>query len=53
MFPHFAAQTVIGLCNGWGDLIVREREIDVLDIAQRCVDLLLNGINERRASQRI
>ncbi len=51
--PHFAAQTVIGLCNGWGDLIVREREIDVLDIAQRCVDLLLNGINERRASQRI
>ena len=50
--PNFAAQSVIGLCNAWGELIVRDSAIDVLDIANRCVDVLLNGINERRAAHR-
>lgn len=40
---HFAAQAVIGLCNAWGDTIVRDREVDVMEIAQKCTDLLLNG----------
>lgn len=40
---HFAAQAVIGICNAWGDLIVRDDELDVIDIAQKCTDLLLNG----------
>ena len=51
--PHFAAQTVIGLCNAWGDLIVRDRNTDVLEIANRCVDVLLNGLKERRTAKRI
>jgi len=41
---HFAAQAVIGLCNAWGDIIVRDDELDVIDIAQKCTDLLLNGL---------
>ncbi|MEM8684882.1 MAG: TetR/AcrR family transcriptional regulator [Pseudomonadota bacterium] len=50
--PHFAAQAVIGLCNAWGELIVRDDEMDVLDVANRCVDLLLNGMTERRTAER-
>ena len=45
---HFAAQAVIGICNAWGDIIVREPELDLFDIIQKCVDLLLNGFCERR-----
>ena len=41
---HFAAQSVIGLCNSWGHLIVRDSELDVFIIAQRCTDLMLNGL---------
>jgi AcrR family transcriptional regulator len=40
---HFAAQAVIGLCNAWGDIIVRDLRMDVMDTAQKCTDLLLNG----------
>ena len=40
---HFAAQAVIGMCNGWGDLIVRDPDIDLFKIIQKCTDLLLNG----------
>lgn len=49
---HFAAQSVIALCNAWGDNIVRDRSLDVVDIAQRCSDLLLHGFRERRAMRR-
>lgn len=45
---HFAAQSVIGICNAWGDLIVRDPELDLFDIIQKCTDLLLNGLRERR-----
>ena len=45
---HFAAQAVIGICNAWGDLIVRDDELDVIDIAQKCTDLLLNGFRDGR-----
>jgi AcrR family transcriptional regulator len=45
---HFAAQAVIGLCNAWGDNIVRDRDINMFDIIQKCTDLLLNGFSERR-----
>ena len=44
---HFAAQAVIGMCNAWGDIIVRDDELDVIDIAQKCTDLLLNGFRQR------
>ena len=29
---HFAAQAVIGMCNGWGDIIVREPDLDLFDL---------------------
>lgn len=44
--PHFAAQTVISLCNGWGDLLVRDADIDVVQLAQRCQALLLDGCRQ-------
>ena len=50
---HFAALAVIGMCNAWGDLIVRDSDIDIFDIIQKGTDLLLNGYSERRAANRI
>lgn len=49
---HFAAQAVIGICNAWGDLIVRDPELDVFDVIQKSADLLLNGFSERRKAPR-
>ena len=49
---HFAAQAVIGICNAWGDIIVRDPDLDLFDIIQKCTDLLLNGFQERRSSER-
>jgi AcrR family transcriptional regulator len=43
---HFAAQAVIGICNAWGDLIVRDPDLDVFDVTQNCIDLLLNGFSD-------
>ena len=41
---HFAAQAVIGICNAWGDLIVRDPELDLFDVIQKCTHLLLHGV---------
>lgn len=41
---HFAAQSVIGLCNAWGELIVRDPSLDVFDTIRKVTDLLLNGL---------
>jgi AcrR family transcriptional regulator len=49
---HFAAQAVIGMCNGWGDVIVRDPDLDLFDIIQKCTDLVLHGFVERRRQQR-
>jgi AcrR family transcriptional regulator len=49
---HFAAQAVIGICNAWGDVIVRDPQLDIFDIIQKCTDLLLNGFCERRREKR-
>ena len=49
---HFAAQSVIGLCNGWGHIIVRDQQLDLFDIIQKCTDLLLDGFRERRKTAR-
>ena len=46
---HFAAQAVIGLCNAWGDIIVRDERMDVMETAQKCTDLLLNGFRQPAA----
>ncbi len=49
---HFAAQAVIGLCNAWGDIIVRDPRMNIFDITQKCIDLLLYGFAERRKIKR-
>jgi AcrR family transcriptional regulator len=41
---HFAAQSVIGICNAWGEIIVRDPDLDIFHLAQQCTDLLLNGV---------
>lgn len=49
---HFAAQAVIGICNAWGDLIVRDPDLDIFDVIQKTTDVLLNGFSERRKTKR-
>lgn len=49
---HFAAQAVIGICNAWGDIIVRDPDLDIFDVIQKCTDLLLHGFSERRKADR-
>jgi len=49
---HFAAQAVIGICNAWGDIIVRDPDLDLFEIIQKCTDLLMNGFRERRMIKR-
>ena len=49
---HFAAQAVIGICNAWGDIIVRDPDLELFDIIQKCTDLLMNGFRERRMKNR-
>ena len=50
---HFAAQAVIGLCNGWGDMIVRDPDLNMYDLIQKCTNLLLHGFAERRKTRRV
>ncbi len=49
---HFAAQAVIGICNNWGQLISRDDDLATFDIIQKCTDLLLQGLSERRKIDR-
>jgi len=44
---HFAAQAVIGMCNAWGDLIVRDSDLDLFTVIQKCTDLLINGFTKK------
>ncbi|NIV18380.1 MAG: TetR family transcriptional regulator [Woeseiaceae bacterium] len=43
---HFTAQSVISICNGLGDIIVRDRDADIFDLARKCTDLLLRGMEK-------
>ena len=40
---HFMAQSIIGMCNGLGDLIIRDPDIDAMALARKTTDLLLHG----------
>jgi AcrR family transcriptional regulator len=40
---HFMAQSIIGMCNGLGELIIRDAEIDAIGLARKTTDLLLHG----------
>lgn len=44
---HFAAMAVIGLCNSWGEWIVRDPDLDIFAVVQKCTDMLLNGFCKR------
>ena len=44
---HFATQAVIGMCNAWGELIVRNPEMDLFDVIQKCTDVLSNGFTDK------
>jgi AcrR family transcriptional regulator len=44
---RFAAQAVIGMCNAWGELIVRDPDMDLFDVIQKCTDLLSNGFTNK------
>jgi TetR/AcrR family transcriptional regulator, cholesterol catabolism regulator len=50
---HFAAQSVIGICNAWGDIIIREPDLDMFAVIQKCADLLLDGFRERRGADSV
>jgi len=41
---HFAAQATIGICNSFGEHIVRDPDVDVFDLGRKCHDFLLNGL---------
>ena len=41
---HFIAYTVIGMCNAWGERIVRDDNVEVFDVARQCADLILDGL---------
>ena len=38
-----ASAAVIGMCNAWGEFIVRNPDMDLFQIIQNCADLLING----------
>jgi len=42
---HFAAHAVIGMCNAWGDLIVRDSDLELFTVIQNCTDVLINGFS--------
>lgn len=50
---HFAAQSVIGICNAWGEIIVRDPDLDMFAVIQKCADLLLDGFRERRGADSV
>ena len=45
---HFAAQSVISICNGLGELLIRDEELDVFDLIRKCTELLLHGTQPAR-----
>ena len=49
---HFAAQTVIGMCNAWGELIVRNPDMDLFEIIEKCIDLLINGFSANNSDNK-
>ncbi len=43
----FATQSLIGLCNGWGDHIIQDQNLDVAALAAYCTRLVLKGMDYR------
>ena len=40
---HFAALSLIGLCNYWGSMLSRERGLSLDETIQKCTDITLHG----------
>ena len=40
---HFIAYSVIGICNSWGAMLVRDGELDLYDTIEQCSDFILRG----------
>ncbi|MEM7083873.1 MAG: TetR/AcrR family transcriptional regulator [Pseudomonadota bacterium] len=41
---RMGAQSIIGLCNAWGHLLVRDPDLDLFGVVQHCTDMLLTGL---------
>lgn len=50
---RFAAQAVIGMCDSWGELLIRNPSIDLVEVIENCVDLLINGFIDKVGSDKI
>ena len=40
---HFVAYSVIGICNSWGAMLVRDDGLDLYDTIEQCSDFILRG----------
>lgn len=40
---HFAALSLIGLCNYWGSMLSRDRGLSLDETIQKCTDITLHG----------
>jgi len=40
---HFAALSLIGLCNYWGSMLSREQGLNLDETIQKCTDITLHG----------
>jgi AcrR family transcriptional regulator len=40
---HFAALSLIGLCNYWGAMLTRDPNLALKEITSKCIDFALNG----------
>ena len=49
---HFAAYSIIGLCNYWGAVLYRDESVGVYETIEQCMDLILNGTLRRPAIDR-
>ena len=40
---HFVAYSIIGICNSWGAILVRDEQQDLYETIEQCADLILRG----------
>jgi AcrR family transcriptional regulator len=50
---RFAAQAVIGMCDSWGELLIRNPAMDLVEVIENCIDLLINGFMDKVGSDKI
>jgi len=50
---RFSARSLIGLCNYWGVMLLRDTRLDIEDIGARCLELTLQGSLPPRIEQHL